>query len=258
MNKLFSVVIVLFTLNPAARADSSLATLKFLVSPSAETASGVAFVQQPVVEMIDKNGNLLPNDSACVVSLGLEGGDRGDTLMGSSLSAVMVNGQAIFYGLRVIRSLESEGPMRYKLVATPSGPCEGMRGDGPFESETFTITTAGLPNHLVLKQAPGNARLGEVWSRQPVLAVVDSDGNLVTSDNSTVVTVRTSEDSPRGILSGTISVAVTNGIASFSDLYIYGGDQSDNSVGTYEYIFEAINPGIRLAGATIGGQVISK
>jgi hypothetical protein len=50
--------------------------------------------------------------------------------------------------------------------------------------------------------------------------VVDQFGNVVISDNSDTVTVAIGNNPSGGTLSGTLTVTVVNGIATFSDLSI--------------------------------------
>ena len=44
-----------------------------------------------------------------------------------------------------------------------------------------------VPSQLVLRTQPSGAVLGEPLTTQPVLEVQDANGNLISSDNSTVV-----------------------------------------------------------------------
>ena len=52
------------------------------------------------------------------------------------------------------------------------------------------------------------------------MAVVDQFGNVVTSDDSDIVTLTSGANPSGGTLSGTLTVTVSGGIATFSDLSI--------------------------------------
>ena len=90
---------------------------------------------------------------------------------------------------------------------------------------TVTVT---LPNMLVIQTQPSTlATAGQAFAVQPVVYVEDGNGNLETSDNSTVVTV--SLASGTGPIQGkTLSVTVVGGIASFSGLDL--GDNTANTI----------------------------
>jgi hypothetical protein len=54
------------------------------------------------------------------------------------------------------------------------------------------------------------------FAQQPVVRVEDSLGNLISSDNSTVITA--ARVGGAGILQGTVTATASNGLASFSNL----------------------------------------
>ena len=82
-------------------------------------------------------------------------------------------------------------------------------------SQTLTVSAAAAK--LVIHTPPSStATAGQPFAAQPVIYVEDQDGNLLTSDNTTVVTV--SLASGTGSLQGTKSVTVVNGVATFVGL----------------------------------------
>ncbi len=65
-------------------------------------------------------------------------------------------------------------------------------------------------------QPSANATAGIAFSTQPVIAIEDAGGNIITTDNSTVVTA--TRLSGTGTLQGTTTATASNGLATFSNL----------------------------------------
>jgi hypothetical protein len=86
-------------------------------------------------------------------------------------------------------------------------------------SNTITVSPAAA-DHLVFLQPPTDTAAGQTISPAVMVAVVDQFGNVVTGDNSDTVTLAIGNNPSGGTLSGTLTVAVVNGIATFSDLSI--------------------------------------
>jgi hypothetical protein len=72
---------------------------------------------------------------------------------------------------------------------------------------------------IVLEQGRVSTAAGQTMS--PVIVeVVDAFGNVVTGDNSDSITLSIGNNPAGGTLSGTLTVTVVNGVATFSDLSI--------------------------------------
>jgi hypothetical protein len=75
-------------------------------------------------------------------------------------------------------------------------------------------------DHLLFLQQPTDTAAGQTMTPVVTVAVVDQFGNVVTSDNSDTVTLAIGANPGGGTLSGTLTVTVVNGVATFSDLSI--------------------------------------
>jgi parallel beta-helix repeat protein len=85
-------------------------------------------------------------------------------------------------------------------------------------SATVTVTPAAA-DHLLFLQQPTNTAAGQTIS--PVIVeVVDQFGNVETSDNTDTITLSLGSNPSGGTLSGTLTVTVVNGVATFSNLSI--------------------------------------
>jgi hypothetical protein len=111
-------------------------------------------------------------------------------------------------------------------------------------SPSITVNV-GAPNRLVIQTQPSStATAGESFAQQPVIRVEDAYGNLVTTDNSRVITATRSAGT--GALQGTVTATTVNGIVTFTDL-------SHNVATTITINFTASG----LTSATSGSIVVS-
>jgi hypothetical protein len=84
----------------------------------------------------------------------------------------------------------------------------------------FVSVSPAAADHLLFLQQPTDTAAGQTIS-QVVVEVVDQFGNVVTSDNSDMVTLSLNDNPMTGAaLSGTVTMTVVNGMATFSDLSI--------------------------------------
>jgi hypothetical protein len=168
--------------------------------PSAAGFSGLALLQQPVVQVLDGSNNVVVADSSTVTAT------ITPPLAGSVSNGTMavVNGVATFSGLAVNALVGT-----YTLTFT-----DGAFIVGP---STSIGLSSGAPTKLLITRQPSSAvQSGAALSQQPIVQIQDSGGNIVTSNGSTVVATLTTG-------SGTItspSAAAVAGIASFSGLTI--------------------------------------
>jgi hypothetical protein len=86
-------------------------------------------------------------------------------------------------------------------------------------STSFTVMPAAA-DHLLFLQQPTDTAAGRTITPAVIVAVVDAFGNIETGDNSDTVTLSLGVNPSGGTLSGTRTVTVSGGIATFSDLAI--------------------------------------
>ncbi|MGA3068353.1 MAG: hypothetical protein ABSF29_16025, partial [Tepidisphaeraceae bacterium] len=199
-----------YTLTATDGALTSATSARFTVAPAA--AEQLVFVQQPTstnagstinpavtVDVEDQFGNLVSTDSSSVTLTPA----TGPGALSGTTTVSAVDGIATFSNL----SLSAGGD--YMLRAT----------DGYLTSATsdsFTIAAAG-PAMLVFGQQPTNVTAGSLLTPDVTVYIEDANGNLVTTGNSSVTL---SVASGSGTLSGTLTVAAVNGVATFSSLVI--------------------------------------
>lgn len=179
--------------------------LALVTPPSAAAENGVAFAQQPIVQVEDANGQAPPPAGTAVTAAVVE---SGATLGGTQAQQVDAQGTATFTDLSL------SGPAgTYTIQFTSSGLTAVTSGEivlaGP-ASAALTITT----------QPPSTALKSEVFdpASQPVVKLLDGGGNPMAG-----VTVTASVASGSGTLEGGITATTdASGVARFQDLGIAG------------------------------------
>src|SRR5262249_34533151 len=85
--------------------------------------------------------------------------------------------------------------------------------------QAFVAVNPAAADHLLFLQQPTDTAVGQTIS--PVIVeVVDAFGNVETGDNSDTITLSIGTNPSGGTLTGTLTVTVSGGIATFSDLSI--------------------------------------
>ena len=102
--------------------------------------------------------------------------------------------------------------------------------DSGIITAVFPATGVGAPRALAISTQPTGAASESTLGTQPVIRIIDSGGNTVTSYTATI---RASISSGSGTLSGTRNVETSSGIARFTDLAITG------TAGTFTLTFTA-------------------
>ncbi|XXF79957.1 hypothetical protein P2318_09465 [Myxococcaceae bacterium GXIMD 01537] len=201
----------------------------FAVTPA--SAAKVAFVDQPqetpagtqmwpfvTVHVQDSFGNTVTTSSA-VITLGLDSNPGAESL-GGTVSRAAVAGVATFNDLYLFKAAAG-----YTLSASATGLTSGL-------SAPFTIR-GGSPSRFSIRPPPRRVMLNTVISPAVEVVLEDSFGNVATTPPVNVTIQLWA--SAGGQLSGTLTVATSQGVASFTDLSI-------DRLGTYS--FRATTPGV--------------
>src|SRR5439155_1628176 len=184
-----------FSVSPGPASRLSIQT-----QPSATATAGMAFAQQPAIRIEDQYGNLRSSDNTTVVTASRNAGSG--ILQGTS-SLTAVNGLVSFTNL-------SQNVATNITILFTSGSLISAA------SSLIAVSAAGANKLTIQTQPSATATAGVAFAQQPVIRVEDQFGNLMSSDNSTVVTATRSAGS--GTLQGTLSLTAVNGVASFANL----------------------------------------
>lgn len=206
------------TSNPMTLVGGPPVGIVFTTPPPASTASGLPLNPQPVVQLVDVDGNPSPT-SGILIQAALQAAG-GASLTGSV--QVTTNGA----GQGTYTDLVLTGPAgSYSLVFSSPG-LQGIVA--PIQ------LSAGAPAGITLTTPPSaSAKNDEVFSTQPAVTVTDAGGNPMSGIQVTVSIATapppTNPPTSTPVLGGTLS-ATTNasGVAAFTNLEIVGpvGDYS--------------------------------
>ncbi len=205
-----------------ASADPAL-HLSITTQPSATTASGAVLAQQPVVQILNGSDVVQSSDSTTVVATVTSGGTN--TVSSGSIAAA--GGVATFNGLA--------------LNAT-AGPQTITFSDGTDQSTvSATVTVSiGAASHLVFSTAPPAGVInGVALTPQPVVNVVDSGRNVVTSNTSTITVTSTTI----GTSFTNNTKAAVNGVATFAGFLVNANNDTNVTLSFSNGVLPAIVTG---------------
>ncbi len=176
--------------------------LKIETQPSPTATAGVPFATQPVIEELDLYGNVETTDSSTPITASV---DFGNGPLDGSATVTLSAGVATFTS----------------VSGTSIGTIALLFSGGGFKvgpSDQIVISP-GPATQLAIKQQPGaTVTAGNAFSGPIAIDVEDKYGNLVSSDNSTVVTA--SLNSGNGSLKGASPVTVQGGVATLTNLEV--------------------------------------
>ncbi len=175
------------------------ATALSITTPPTAGQSGLPVAPQPVVRLVDLNGNTVPTNGTLVTATLASGTG---TLSGAT--ATTVNGVATFTGL-AITGLAGNYSLAFNAPAV-TGATTGL-----------IPITAGTPVALGFVVQPGNGAAGSALTTSPQVQVQDGAGNRVTTAT-TSITLALAANPGSGALSGVTTVAATAGLAAFPGL----------------------------------------
>lgn len=182
------------------------AQLVFSGEPTS-TTSEATFSPTVEVTVEDAAGNTVATDNSTSVTVAL-GTNPGGAVLGGTLTRTVHDGLAAFADL----TLDKAG-VGYTLTAASSPATSGAT------STAFDVA-AGVPAQLVFSGEPTSTTAGATISPAVQATVEDADGNIVTADSTTTVTVALGTNPGGAALGGTLTQTVHNGVATFADLNV--------------------------------------
>jgi hypothetical protein len=167
----------------------------------AGAASQAELTMQPVIEIRDAAGNLVPTSSGTVTAALASGGG---TLSGT-LTAAAVNGVAAFSSL-AIGGLVGDRTLTFSAAGLTSVTSAPLR------------LAAGAARALVVRTQPVAGTAYAIFNTPAAIEVRDADGNVAPLAQPITASIAAGG----GTLGGTASVTAQNGVATFNDLTIAG------------------------------------
>ena len=188
----------------ATRSGSSPCTRTNLVvtqQPPASVTAGSGFGL--TVQAQDSSGNLITSFNG-TVTVALASNPGGATL-GGTLTVTASGGVATFSGLTLTKAASG-----YTLAATTGGLGQGV-------TSAMTVTPAAATQLVITQQPPATVKVSSPFALKASIA--DAYGNVVTTASGTV-SVAFANNPTGATLGGTLTVAVSQGVASFTNLTI--------------------------------------
>ncbi|RLN57004.1 hypothetical protein BBJ28_00017668, partial [Nothophytophthora sp. Chile5] len=166
--------------NPFTVAAGECNQLVLLGTPG-ETKGGKAFGTQPVLKLIDSGGNTLGADSSSLIRVSIASNpSRGTLTPSDALSAFVHNGVAVFRSLKIDKAGNAYS-LRFTMYSKVPGKNEWQKSGIERISPSFDVLM-GLPVSLLLQSNLSNGVLdGQPNAGQPIVALLDSGGNVVSS-----------------------------------------------------------------------------
>jgi len=221
--------------------------------PVGGVIEGTAFATQPSVSVTDANGNVVTSDASNVVlAISSYSAANGGTTQGTlactgGLGKAAVSGVATFAGCNITGTA---GAGSYVLSAT----------DGVLTSTTTSGQCAlcGAASKLIVTTQPvGGVIEGIAFTTQPSVSVEDANGNVVTSDTSTV-TLAVSSYTPGngGTAQGTLACTGGLGKAAVLGVATFAGCNITGTAAAGSYVLSATD-GILTSTTTSAVSVIT-
>jgi autotransporter-associated beta strand protein len=194
--------VVTTTTSPAfAITHAAASQVVFTMQPSASTAAGVAFAQQPVVKIEDPYGNVVTTGADATTNVALTLTTGAGTL-GGTVSMNAVAGVADFAGKGLnINRVGADKVLTATATLAGSGTVSAMT------SPAFAITP-GTATHLTITSSTANLVVGS--TRAITAEIRDAYENVVTNDS--VTSVGFAQTAGAGAVTGTGSATASSGI----------------------------------------------
>lgn len=179
-----------------------------LTRQSVGTASGSAFTTQPQVTLQDQYSATLLSDSSTVVTASIS---AGGVLVGTT-TATAVSGVATFSGLGMSGTSGTSYTVSYSVTG--------------LTSVTQTITSSvGPASKLRISRNSAGTQTSTAFTTQPIIKIVDSGNNVVTSYQNTTIT--SSVNNQTCFIGLVDTVTATSGSATFSGLSLSGASGTE-------------------------------
>ncbi len=122
-------------------------------------------------------------------------------------------------------SLEVDAAHTYLQVGSYSATVTVFNANRPLQTPTSSATasftaTVNVATHLAFLQQPSSEFVGQPLSPAVSVGIEDSNDHIVTSDNTSTITLSLASNNFGASLGGPVSVQAVNGIATFSNMSV--------------------------------------
>ncbi|MCB0422260.1 MAG: fibronectin type III domain-containing protein [Bdellovibrionales bacterium] len=189
------------------------------------------------VRAVDKDGK---EDVNIKDEVGIPyGGVTGVTVVSSTSAQVEFNSAADGEALEInvycktdgeyslaanVRDTSKTSVILSDLIPSTTYTCRAaitVEGKEDNNTETVSFEPLGQASEIIFLTQPGNGEAGETLAQQPVVKILDANGNVVSGgpDATALITLEISAVSPTvGVVRGTATLNAVAGVATFSDI----------------------------------------
>ncbi len=172
----------------------------FVITATAASTAGTGF--SIVVKALDASNNVVTGYRGTVH---FTSSDGAGIIPGNYTFTTADNGVHTFSGV----TLKTAGSQNVKATDTASSSLTGTAN---------ILVTPAAANHLAFSQGPANTTLNATISPAVTVRILDAYNNVLTSDYLDVVTIAIGTNPSGATLSGTTSLTVAGGVATFNNL----------------------------------------
>ena len=184
---------------------AGVATKLYVFRASSGTQTGTTFTTQPIIRVVDRGNNTITSHPNTIITASV---NNSNCFLTSSVdSATATSGSATFSSLGLIAGSGTQCLVTYSATSLTS------------VGETITVTS-GPASSISRTTRPDSGFYGRAFGQQPVYVITDMGGNTVTTDNTTVLTVTTPNNSGSTIFQE--SMTAVNGVVTFTSLGFSG------------------------------------
>ncbi len=132
------------------------------------------------------------------------------------------------------------------LVTAVAGGSASVTASSGAASGSATVTVTQVAGSLDVQRQPSSSVSGLAFATQPVVRILDTQGNVVTTGAGASAVVTATRASGSATLSGTTTATAVNGVATFTNLGFSG-----LGVGAHTMRFTTSNPGLTVVSAAV-------
>jgi len=211
--------------------SGTVTTVDITTPPQGDVPSGDELSTQPVAQLLDENDRLIAGPTAVTASVSPDTGDNAGTL-GGTTTVDSASGVVTFANL----TLEGKVNTDYTITLTAGGVSA--------DADPVQVTPGAVASLQIDTQPVAAAAAGDVLATQPVLTILDAQGNTV-DDRSVTVTVSSVLASDETTAGGTVSGSQASGLATSTGIVTFTNLAFGGTVGTaYKLKFSVASPAV--------------
>ena len=184
--------------------------LVIVTQPSGAT-SGTALTTQPVLKVVDQYGYTVYNDSSIRVKAELLNAASTDVFSATSVTVDRTTGLVTFTDATLAAK---KGNYKLRFTAQSLNSSSAAIDTKTIDSDAFALTH-GVATQIKVTTPAAGAKAGYEFSTQPIVQILDAQGNLVDTGNDATRTINVSVSGTANLYQSRSSSVASAGVTSF-------------------------------------------